>query len=132
MTVPKGVTVNDLTTQTMEKGGNTFNQYYYNGQFVGYAKVQAPAPTEAAAVEENTTAASGENQTGGETVQTSASGENSQSAQDVTETGENARTASEEEAEGLSSTAKRLLIVGGVMGVLLIALLIALYIKNDY
>ena len=36
----------------------------------------------------------------------------------------------EEEQEGLSDTAKHLLIAGGCMGVLLIILLIALYIKN--
>ncbi len=133
MTVPKGVTVNDLTTQTMEKGGNTFNQYYYNGQFVGYAKVQAPAPAETAAAGENTAAAAAEPQTG-EAVQTSGEAENSQEAQDASyqETEKTAQTDKEEESEGLSDTAKHLLIAGGCMGVLLIALLIALYIKNDY
>ena len=133
MTVPKGVTVNDLTTKPMEKGGNTFNQYYYNGQFVGYAKAQAAAPAETAAAGENTAAAAAEPQTG-EAVQTSGEAENSQEAQDASyqETEKTAQTDKEEESEGLSDTAKHLLIAGGCMGVLLIALLIALYIKNDY
>ena len=31
MTVPKGVTVNDLTTDTAERNGKTLTRYYYSG-----------------------------------------------------------------------------------------------------
>ncbi|HJD26927.1 MAG TPA: D-alanyl-D-alanine carboxypeptidase, partial [Candidatus Blautia intestinipullorum] len=88
---------------------------------------------ETAAAGENTAAAAAEPQTG-EAVQTSGEAENSQEAQDASyqETEKTAQTDKEEESEGLSDTAKHLLIAGGCMGVLLIALLIALYIKNDY
>lgn len=124
MTVPKGVTVNDLTTETMEKGGNTFNQYYYNGQFVGYARAVSATPTEAAEVAE---------QTGGEQTLT----ENGQSSQEDAGSSaqeENAAaqsTGTEEQAEGLSSTAKFLLVIMGGMGILLIILLIVLWLKNN-
>lgn len=129
MTVPKGVTVSGLTTETMEKGGNTFNQYYYNGQFVGYAQASSVTPTAAAGSQADPAASeSGENTAA---VQTGQGEENGQDTQDGTsqETGESVQT-DEEGAEGLSHTAKYLLIAMGAMGVLLIALLIALYIKN--
>ena len=127
MTVPKGVTVSGLTTETMEKGGNTFNQYYYNGQFVGYAQASSVTPTAAGSQADPAASESGENTAA---VQTAQGEENGQAVQDNTsqETGET--VADEEESEGLSHTAKYLLIAMGAMGVLLIALLIALYIKN--
>ena len=137
MTVPKGVTVNELTTETMEKGGNTFDQYYYNGQFVGYAKTASVSPASGTEAQENTEAAvsSGENtaesesRTDGETTQVSdAEGNTASQSTSGQETGEAVQT--EEASEGLSDTAKYLLIAMGGMGVLLIALLIALYIKN--
>ncbi len=45
MTVPKGVTAADLTMESKQKGKKTLNQYYYQGQFVGYVTVKdTPAP----------------------------------------------------------------------------------------
>ena len=128
MTVPKGVTAADLTTQSFERNGNTFDQYYYNGQFVGYAPAAAATPTAAVTAAAETVSAEGEPQASDGAVQTAETGETSES-QETQET-ESAVQNAEEEQEGLSDTAKRLLIAGGCMGVLLIILLIALYIKN--
>lgn len=129
MTVPKGVTAADLTTQSFERNGNTFNQYYYNGQFVGYAPAAAAAtPTAAVTAAAETVSPEGETQAADGTVQTAETGETS-GLQEMQGT-ESAVQNAEEEQEGLSDTAKHLLIAGGCMGVLLIILLIALYIKN--
>ena len=70
----------------------------------------------------------GETQAADGTVQTAETGETS-GLQEMQGT-ESAVQNAEEEQEGLSDTAKHLLIAGGCMGVLLIILLIALYIKN--
>ena len=42
MTVPKGVTADQLTVEQVDKNGTMLNRYFYNGQYVGYA---APAAT---------------------------------------------------------------------------------------
>ena len=47
MTVPKGVTVDDLTVKTKEKNGQIMNQFYYSGQFVGYLTTPKFSPTPA-------------------------------------------------------------------------------------
>ena len=130
MTVPKGVSVADLTTENFERNGNTYVRYFYNGQFVGYTRAEAATPA--------VTAAAAGTQTAGETAEGQNAGTeagNSETSTVSTETDgaqETESTAQEEdgEQEGLSDTAKHLLIAGGCMGVLLIILLIALYIKN--
>ena len=108
MSVPKGVTVNDLTTESTDKNGRTMNRYYYNGQYVGYVMEAdpTPAPTEAPVQEEVTE----------ETP--------------VGEQTENAVSEIQNETKGFSMTSKILLGVMAGMGVLLFILLILLHRKN--
>lgn len=121
MTVPKGVTVSDLTVENMEKNGKTYQQYYYNGQFVGYASAASPSPT---AVPTATQEA------GDSTVTETADTGDSDGEEDSLDSAAQ-ESASREQEEGLSHTAKILLAVMGGMGVLLIGLLIALWLKNN-
>ena len=111
MTVPKGVTVNDLTTEQVDRNGKTLNRYYYNGQYVGYVTAADPTPTPTEAP-----------QTVQETTEDTA----------VQDTGSQTETAQDEQPEtkGLSKTSKILLGVMAGMGVLLIILLILLRRKN--
>ena len=108
MSAPKGVTVNDLTTESTDKNGRTMNRYYYNGQYVGYVMEAdpTPAPTEAPVQEEVTE----------ETP--------------VGEQTENAVSEIQNETKGFSMTSKILLGVMAGMGVLLVILLILLHRKN--
>ena len=130
MTVPKGVTVNDLTTDTAERNGKTLTRYYYSGQFVGY--VAEAQPTETPAVEETVeTAAESSETEAAETVTDSLETTENDSQAEV-QTGQKSMSEQIQEirTEGLSGMMKALLIAMGVMAVILIALLIALYIKN--
>ena len=112
MTVPAGTTVNDLTTESVDRNGKTMNRYYYNGQYVGYvvAADPTPTPTEAPQNEEEATADISTDQTAEQT--------------------ETAVQDSQTETKGLSQTSKILLGVMAGMGVLLIILLILLHRKN--
>lgn len=132
MTVPKGVTTADLTTDTAERNGKMLTRYYYSGQFVGY--VAEAQPTETPAAEETA-------ETVTETSETA-----TESSETVENTVENTETASRAEVQtqqksmseqiqeirtdGMSGTMKVLLIAMGVMAAILIILLIALHIKN--
>lgn len=119
MTVPKGVTVNDLTTDTAQRNGKTLNRYYYSGQFVGYVVAAEPTdtPTPEPTVQEMTESTERTNEAAGENeVQT---GQKSMQEQ-----------IQEIRTEGMSGTMKALLIAMGVMAAILVILLIALYIKN--
>ena len=130
MTVPKGVTVNDLTTDTAERNGKTLTRYYYSGQFVGY--VAEAQPTETPAVEETAeTAAESSETEAAETVTDSRETTENDSQAEV-QTGQKSMSEQIQEirTEGLSGMMKALLIAMGVMAVILIALLIALHIKN--
>lgn len=110
MTVPKGVTVNDLTTEQVNKNGKTLNRYYYNGQYVGYVTAADPTPTPTEIPLQETTA---------EAV-----------ADGTSEQTETATQDSQTETRGLSQTSKILLGVMAGMGVLLIILLILLHRKR--
>lgn len=126
MTVPKGVTVSDLTMETSDKNGKTLNRYYYNSQFVGYVIAADPTetPTPEPTVEVQESAENTENIS--ENTEESGSKTEMQTEQkSLTEQIQEIRT------EGLSSTMKILLSIMGAMAVLLIALLIALHIKKD-
>lgn len=106
MTVPIGVTVNDLTTEQAERNGKTLNRYYYNGQYVGYvtAADPTPTPTEVPVTIPETTADAAAEQTTEPEIQP--------------------------ETKGLSQTSKILLGIMGAMGVLLIILLVLLHRKK--
>ena len=105
MTVPKGVTVDDLTVKTKEKNGQIMNQFYYSGQFVGYLMTPKFSPTP-------------------QVTQTVSAEGNAQSA------GEAAAEASTEGESGLSNTSKILLGVMAVMAVTLVILMVALHFKE--
>lgn len=127
MTVPKGVTINDLTTDTAEKNGKTLNRYYYSGQFVGY--VIAPEPTATPIPEPTVT----ETEQAGTVVSDSTDTSASETAEESEiQTGQKSMKEQIQEirTEGISGTMKVLLITMGVMAGILIILLIALYIKN--
>ena len=131
MTVPKGITVNDLTADMSESNGETLNSYYYNGQFVGSAaeakptETPSPEPTgemvDTETQETTETASLNANETANETTDGT---ESVTSQKSITEQINEIRT------NGLSDTMKVLLIVMGVMGGILFILLIALFIKN--
>lgn len=125
MTVPKGVTVNDLTTDTAERNGKTLNRYYYSGQFVGY--VVAAQPTETPVPQETT-------QTTSEAVSdaTDVTAVQTEGTESETQTGQKSMQEQIQDIRenGLSGTMKILLITMGAMAVILIILLIALHIKN--
>ncbi len=131
MTVPKGITVNDLTADMSESNGETLNSYYYNGQFVGSAaeakptETPSPEPTgemvDTETQETTETASLNANETANETTDGT---ESVTSQKSITEQINEIRT------NGLSDTMKVLLIVMGVMGGILLILLIALFIKN--
>lgn len=108
MTVPKGVTADQLTVEQVDKNGKMLNRYFYNGQYVGYA-APAATPTPQAV---QTAAGTGENTSGTQTVQ------------------EEPEMTGQETEDGLSDTSKVLLGVMAVMAVILVALMTALYFKE--
>ena len=133
MTVPKGVTVNDLTTDTVDKNGSTMTRYYYNGQFLGY--VTASQTTEEAVPEttENTEDTSAADAAQTEAAADETTAEAADSGEDTSvQVGQQSMEEQIQEIRenGLSGTTKRLLIAMGVMAAVLVALLIALHIKN--
>ena len=121
LTVPKGVTVNDLQKESSNVNGTIMDSYSYNGQFVGYAPVvqETPVPTETPVPKENT---GSEESTAdlSETAATDSSTEVSSSEQ-----------SSVTSRKGLSQTAKILLGVMGGMVLVLIILLVALHKKEN-
>ena len=121
LTVPKGVTVNDLQKESADVNGTTMDSYSYNGQFVGYTPVvqETPVPTETPVPEENT---GSEESTAdlSEKAATDSSTEVSSSEQ-----------SSVTSRKGLSQTAKILLGVMGGMVLVLIILLVALHKKEN-
>ena len=129
MTVPKGVTAADLTMESKQKGKKTLNQYYYQGQFVGYVTVKdTPAPEPVQEAEETLAAEESEAESTPVTAQTDKADTNDITASEHKSVDEQIR---EMRTEGLSSTVKMLLIIGGAMIVVLIGLLIALHFKNS-
>lgn len=122
LSVPKGVTVNDLQSEEQNVNGTEMNSYSYNGQFIGYVpvSVSTPEPAEAPAEETADTEAAA-----ADSAQVSEETDTSQNAQQE-ETGETAKTST-----GLSETSKILLGVMGGMIVVLIILLIALHRKEN-
>lgn len=116
MTVPKGVTAENLTVEATDKGDTVVNQYSYNGQYVGYVQTTKSTPTPV--LEQNTentesTESTAEEQTGTE--------QNAEKTAELTE---------ETQEEGLSATSKILLGLMAVMAVILIILMIVLYFKE--
>lgn len=109
MTVPKGVTADQLTVEQVDKNGTMLNRYFYNGQYVGYA---APAATPTPQAVQTAAAGTGENTSGTQTVQ------------------EEAEIPESETEEGLSDMSKILLGLMAVMVVTLVALMTALYFKE--
>ncbi len=109
MTVPKGVTADQLTVEQVDKNGTMLNRYFYNGQYVGYA---APAATPTPQAVQTAAAGTGENTSGTQTVQ------------------EEAEIPESETEEGLSDMSKILLGLMAVMAVTLVALMTALYFKE--
>lgn len=131
MTVPKGITVNDLTADMSESNGETLNSYYYNGQFVGTAaeakptETPSPKPTGEMVNTETQEATEEASLNANETANETTDGTEAVTSQkSITEQINEIRT------NGLSDTMKVLLIVMGVMGGILLILLIALFIKN--
>lgn len=106
ITVPKGVTVSDLSVQETEKDGRIYNQYSYGGQYVGTAAAPEPTPVP-------------------ETVPNSPE----DSAIDPG-SAEGQAQIIEEEEDGLSSMSRILLGVMAGMAVILAALMIALHFKE--
>ena len=136
MTVPKGVTVNDLTTDTVDKNGSSMTRYYYGGQFVGYVTDTAQQ-TEEAVPETTETTENTEDASAADTAQTENTiDETTEAADDNEEASVQVGQQTMEEQiqeireNGLSGTTKMLLIAMGVMVAVLVALLIALHIKN--
>ena len=131
MTVPKGITVNDLTADMSESNGETLNSYYYNGQFVGAAA--EAKPTETPSPEPTGEMVNTETQEATEEASLNAN-ETANETTDGTEAVTSQKSITEQINEirtnGLSDTMKVLLIVMGVMGGILLILLIALFIKN--
>lgn len=109
MTVPKGVTVDDLTVETKERNGETVYQYYYNNQFIGFAVPPQATPTT-------------------EAVQNTNSTDNTETFRTDEENTE--KIIDETEEEGLSDTSKVLLGMIAVMAVILIVLMIILHFKE--
>ncbi len=107
VTVPKGVTVSDLTVQEIEKNGKIYNRYFYSGQYVGM--VAAPEPTPVPEVVENP-------------PENNAIDQGSSEGQ--------ASIIEEEEEDGLSTMSKILLGVMAGMAVILVGLMIALHFKE--
>lgn len=131
MTVPKGITLNDLTADMSESNGETLNSYYYNGQFVGTAaeakptETPSPEPTGEMVDTETQEATEEASLNANETANETTDGTEAVTSQkSITEQINEIRT------NGLSDTMKVLLIVMGVMGGILLILLIALFIKN--
>ena len=58
MTVPKGVTADQLTVEQVDKKRKMLNRYFYNGQYVGYA---APAATPTPQAVQTAAVGTGEN-----------------------------------------------------------------------
>ena len=131
MTVPKGITLNDLTADMSESNGETLNSYYYNGQFVGAAA--EAKPTETPSPEPTGEMVNTETQEATEEASLNAN-ETANETTDGTEAVTSQKSITEQINEirtnGLSDTMKVLLIVMGVMGGILLILLIALFIKN--
>lgn len=110
ITVPKGVTVNDLTVETKDKNDKIMNQYYYNGQWLGYVLTPQNTPTPAAVQNEEPAAAA--------------------EAGQASETNTQKITEEPEEEEGLSDMSKILLGIMAVMAVILVILMAALHFKE--
>lgn len=113
LTVPKGVTVDEVETNDTEKDGERLRQYFYHGQYVGVGRIGVPTPVP-------TTEASLE--------QTGQNGEDKPSVFELLR--ETEEQEGEGEPKGLSDTAKLLLIIMGCMLAVLMVLLAALKIKN--
>lgn len=125
MTVPKGVTVNDLTTDTVERNGKTLERYFYSDQFLGYVIQPEPTATPEPTVTQTTVqepAAGGTADTGQQTGQDE--DQKKTVSQQIRELKENGLS-------GISGTLQILLIALGTAIVVLIGLLIALYIKRN-
>lgn len=121
MTVPKGVTVNDLTTDTVERNGKTLERYFYSGEFVGYVIQPEPTATPEPTITQTA-------------VQEPASDDTQQNEQTETQKKsvfQQIKDLKENGISGISGTMQILLIAMGVMVVVLIGLLIALYIKRN-
>lgn len=121
MTVPKGVTVNDLTTDTVERNGKTLERYFYSGEFVGYVIQPEPTATPEPTITQTA-------------VQEPALDDTQQNEQTETQKKsvfQQIKDLKENGISGISGTMQILLIAMGVMVVVLIGLLIALYIKRN-
>lgn len=133
MTVPKGVTVNDLTTDTVDKNGSTMTRYYYNGQFLGYVTTSQTTEEAVPETTENTEDTSAADAAQTEGTADEATAEAADSGEDTSvQVGQQSMEEQIQEIRenGLSGTTKMLLIAMGVMAAVLVALLIALHIKN--
>ena len=105
MTVPKGVTLDDLSVKTKEKNGQIMNQFYYSNQFVGYVMTPKFSPTP-------------------QVTQPA-------SAEDAAQSGNvSAADVLSEDESNLSSTSKFLLGIMAVMAVILVILMTALHFKE--
>lgn len=117
LTVPKGVTVNEMETNDTEKNGEKLRQYFYHGQYVGVGRigVPTPVPTTEATLEQTESSQNGEEEKASIfSLLTEAEDEQADS----------------KESQGLSGTAKLLLVIMGCMFAVLLILLIALKMKN--
>lgn len=121
LTVPKGVTVNDLQKESADVNGTTMDSYSYNGQFVGYTPVvqETPVPTETPVPEENTGS------------EESTADHSEKAATDSSTEVSSSEQSSVTSRKGLSQTAKILLGVMGGMVLVLIILLVALHKKEN-
>ena len=118
ITVPKGVTLENLQKESQDVNGTAMNSYSYNGQFVGYTPVAAETPqaTEAPAETEEVT----------EVPTEAAVTDNTEEAKETEEVQE-----TDTKSTGLSRTARILLGVMGGMVLVLLILLIALHRKEN-
>lgn len=122
MTVPKGVTEDQLTAETVENNGKITVRYYYSGQFVGdVAEIQAtstPTPEPTETIAESIATETADDEIDGTVSSTQ------QQTQSFTE------QISEIKENGLSNTMKLLLGLMGAMVIVLIVLLVVLHKKN--
>lgn len=123
MTVPKGVSVHDLTTETVQKNEKTLERYYYNGQYVGYVTEAEPTATpspEPTAATENI-----------EQSETGSVGDMEAETEVQTDKKTVKQQISDIRTEGISQNMLILLIAFGAMTAILVVLLIMLYIKRS-